>query len=91
MSTFEVTNVSTRGQIVIPSEIRQSLDIKSGTKLIVIQDGENILLKPIKIPKIAQFKKIFKMGDKITKDLGLKEEDIEKSIKRVREKNARRN
>lgn len=91
MSTFEVSNVSTRGQIVIPNGIRESLNLVAGTKVIVIQDGENILLKPIKKPSIEQFKKLLKMADSVRKELGLKESDIEKSIKRVRKKNASRN
>ena len=88
MSTFEVTNVSTRGQVVIPGKIRDSLNLKTGTKLIVIQDGDNILLKPIQKPKMAQFKELINMGDSIRKKLGLKESDINKAIKNVRKKNA---
>jgi antitoxin PrlF len=91
MDTFEVTNVSTRGQVVIPSEIREKLNLKTGTKLIVIQDGENILLKPLKKPRMIQFKEIIKRGDDIRKKLGLKEEDIAKAIKKVRKKSASRN
>ena len=87
MSTFEVTNVSTRGQVVIPSGIRTSLKLKTGAKLIVIQDGENILLKPLKMPRKAQFKELIKRGEQIRKKLGLKEKDIKKAIKYVRKKN----
>ena len=91
MSTFEVTNVSTRGQVVIPSYIRERLNLKTGAKLIVIQDGENILLKPLKMPKMAQFQALIKMGEEIRKELGLKQDDIKKAIKNVRKKNARSN
>jgi len=91
MSDFDFTNISTRGQIVIPNQIRESLNLKSGTKLIVIQDGENILLKPFKQPKLTQFKKLIELGDEIRKKLGLKENDIKRSIKKIRKKNAGRN
>jgi len=43
MNNFEVTNVSTKGQIVIPTSIREKLNLTPGVKIIVIQDGENIL------------------------------------------------
>ena len=65
------------------------MHLEPGTKLIVIQDGDNILLKPIKIPKKNQFEKIIALGDKVREEIGLKGKDIEEAIKNVRkEKNA---
>lgn len=87
---LEVTSVSSRGQVVIPNQIRQSLKLKSGSKLIVIQNGRNILLKPVELPKKEQFYQLVKLGEKVQKELGLSREDIEKSIKKVRKRNARR-
>ena len=91
MSILDVTSLSTKGQVVIPNEIRENMHLEPGTKLIVIQDGDNILLKPIKTPKKNQFEKIIALGDKVRKEIGLKEKDIEEAIKNVRkEKNAHR-
>ena len=91
MSILDVTSLSTIGQVVIPNEIRENMHLEPGTKLIVIQDGDNILLKPIKTPKKNQFEKIIALGDKVRKEIGLKEKDIEEAIKNVRkEKNAHR-
>ena len=87
MSILEVTSLSTKGQIVIPNEIREKMKLGPGSKLIIIQEGENILLKPIKTPKMNQFEKIIAIGDKFREELDLKEADIEKAIKEVR-KNA---
>ena len=41
------TIVTTKGQVVIPSEIRRKLNIKKGTKLYVEERGDEIVLKPI--------------------------------------------
>ena len=91
MSILDVTSLSTKGQVVIPNEIRENMHLEPGTKLIVIQDGDNILLKPIKTPKKIQFKKIIALGDKVREEIGLKGKDIEEAIKNVRkEKNAHR-
>jgi len=91
MSILNVTSVSTKGQVVIPNEIRENMHLEPGTKLIIIQDGDNILLKPIKIPKKKQFEKIIALGDKVREEIGLEEKDIEEAIKNVRkEKNAHR-
>ncbi len=84
MPFLEVTSLSTKGQIVIPINIREKLSLSPGTKLIVIQEGDNILLKPITTPKKEQFKKLITIGDKIRKKMKMKEEDIEKAIEEVR-------
>ena len=84
MPILEVTSLSTKGQIVIPKEIRKNLGLKPGTKLIVIQEKDNILLKPITLPKKEQFEKLILFGDKVRESLNLKESDIEKAIEEVR-------
>lgn len=86
MSILEVTSVSTRGQVVIPNDIRENMNLKPGTKMIIIQEGDNILLKPIKTPRMSQFDKIIALGDKARKELNLKESDVDKAIKNVRKK-----
>jgi len=41
------TYATTKGQIVIPSSLRRKYGIKVGTKILVYDDGERIILKPI--------------------------------------------
>ena len=43
----QITSVSTKGQFVIPSEMREALDIKPGTRIAVTQDGPRIVLEPV--------------------------------------------
>ena len=47
------------------------MHLEPGTKMIVIQDGDNILLKPIKAPRMGQIDKLIALGDKIRNELGL--------------------
>jgi antitoxin PrlF len=84
MSILEVTSLSTRGQVVIPNDIREKMKLEPGTKMIIIQEGDNILLKPIKVPKMSQFDKIIAIGDDVRNELNLKESDVEKAIQDVR-------
>ncbi|MBI9099562.1 MAG: AbrB/MazE/SpoVT family DNA-binding domain-containing protein [Spirochaetaceae bacterium] len=84
MSILEITSLSTRGQVVIPTDIRTKLKLEPGTKMIIVQDGDNILLKPIKAPKLNQFEKIIAIGDKVKSELDLNKNDIDKAIKEVR-------
>ncbi|MDZ4158327.1 MAG: AbrB/MazE/SpoVT family DNA-binding domain-containing protein [Anaerolineaceae bacterium] len=41
------TYATTKGQIVIPSTLRRKYGIKVGTKILVYDDGESIILKPV--------------------------------------------
>lgn len=90
MSNIEIASVSTRGQIVIPSDIRKSLNIETGTKMVVIQDGDNILMKPIQKPARSEFSQLIKEGNRIRKESDLTREDITQVIKDVRKSRARR-
>ena len=41
------TYATTKGQIVIPSKLRRKFGIKVGTKIVVEDNGDCIVLKPI--------------------------------------------
>jgi AbrB family looped-hinge helix DNA binding protein len=43
----QITTVSTKGQFVIPSEMRAALKIKPGTRICVTQEGSRIVLEPV--------------------------------------------
>ena len=53
MVEFEITRLSSKGQIVIPSSMRKGL--KEGEKIILIRDGDKIILK-----KASEMDKQFK-------------------------------
>ena len=89
MSVIEITSMSTKGQVVIPASMRKKLNIHGGSKLIVVQDGDNILLKPIEKPKDDEFDQIIQLADQIAKEIDLDEGDVMEAIKSSR--NAREN
>lgn len=41
------TQISTKGQVVIPAEIRDDMGLESGTRIAVERTSEGILLRPI--------------------------------------------
>jgi len=84
MSTVEITSVSSKGQLVIPLDIRNQLKITVGTKLFVMTDGENILLKPVEEPRMNTFNKLISQSRKIVKEKGLKKSDLAAIIKESR-------
>jgi len=42
-----VSNMTVKGQIVIPAKIRKKYGITAGTKIEIIDEGERIVLQPI--------------------------------------------
>ena len=42
---MEIISVSSRGQIVIPEEVRNHLKIKQGTKLVLLERDSTLILK----------------------------------------------
>jgi AbrB family looped-hinge helix DNA binding protein len=41
------TYATVKGQIVIPASLRRKYGIRNGTKIIILDNGESIVLKPI--------------------------------------------
>jgi AbrB family looped-hinge helix DNA binding protein len=81
-----ITAMSTRGQIVIPKKIRTALKLDTCTQFIVFSDNDNILLKPIKEPKLSDFEQLLNKAQKFASDNGMQETDIAEAIKSVRKK-----
>ncbi len=84
MSALEITSMSTKGQIVIPNDIRSALKVQAGSKFIVLTDGKNILLKPIEQPKIEVFNDLIDKSQKYVKKNSIKQSSLKSLIKKVR-------
>lgn len=84
MNTIEITSLSSKGQIVIPNIIRNQLHLNTGTKMMIMTDGNNILLKPIDIPAVDEFNDLILKSRKLKSSSKLKKNDMKKIIKKVR-------
>jgi AbrB family looped-hinge helix DNA binding protein len=54
------TYATTKGQIVIPAELRRKYGIKAGTKISVTDTGEAIVLKPINEESLKRLQGVLK-------------------------------
>ena len=63
---MSITKVSSKGQITIPKEIRDELDLKPGTRVILEAVGGQAILKPLETPS----KSMKGIGRKTKKQLG---------------------
>jgi AbrB family looped-hinge helix DNA binding protein len=55
-----ITHMSSKGQVLIPSEFRRSLGLKPGTSLAVYTNGSALLLKPLENPRANAFENLLK-------------------------------
>jgi len=81
---MEITSISTRGQVVIPQEIRKKLSIQEGEKFIVIGEDDTILLKKIEAPSFKGFEKLIKRTREFGK--GIKRSDVKQAVRNVRKR-----
>ena len=64
-----VVTASSRGQIVIPKEIRERLEIVPGKKLLIKAEGDHVIIKPLPNDPVDHFCGIFEGGSSLTKAL----------------------
>ena len=81
----KTTKVSSKGQVVIPLDVRQAAGMDTGDVLLVYGEKDTVMLKKIRRPNLKQeFLELFKRVNKKIKDLGLTEEDILRASEEVR-------
>lgn len=84
MGKIEVATMSSRGQIVIPLEIREQLGLKEGEKFIVIGEDDTLVLKKMAIPSFRNFNKLIEKTQRLVREKGITKKDLEAAIKRTR-------
>jgi AbrB family looped-hinge helix DNA binding protein len=76
----ELTRVSEKGQVVIPSSLRNSLRIKKSDKFLVFGDENTIVLKRVEQSVLEKsFDEIARPLRKAAKKLGLTRADLVKA------------
>jgi len=86
--TLETVKMSSKGQIVIPQDIREEIHVAEGTIFAVVGSKDTIILKKITTPSkeelIRDLGKIAKEGRKRAEKLGIKEADVPELVQKVR-------
>ena len=85
MQTLATTKMSSKGQVVIPEEIRKSLALESGTQFIVLGEDGVVVLKTISPPSVKEFDSVIRRARAQAKAAGMLPEDIAKAIKQSRQ------
>jgi len=84
MSLLATTRMSSKGQVVIPEDVRKSLNLKTGDQFVVIGRGDAVILKTISAPAFEEFTDMLDEAQKQAKTAGLKKSDLARIIGDVR-------
>lgn len=84
MSDVATTRLSSKGQVVIPEEIRTRLGLKTGVEFVVVGDRDTVILKTIQTPSMDQFEELLGKARRAAKAAKLKQADISAAIKAAR-------
>ncbi len=78
---IEMGTMSSRGQIVIPTDIREGMGLKEGSKVLFVMSDDSLLIKRVNMQTFAEITKPLKEA---VKKSGLKESDIPDMIHQMR-------
>ena len=84
MESFATTRMSSKGQVVIPEEIRDKLGLKAGTQFVVVGNRDVVILKAISAPSVREFNDLIGQVRQEARRAGLKRSDIEAAVAKVR-------
>lgn len=87
MSDISTTKMSSKGQVVIPEEIRNRLDLKPGSQFVVIGEKDTVVLKVITAPSMADFDGLIAQARRNARLARMKRSDITAAVTESRKRN----
>ena len=86
MPTVSTTKMSSKGQVVIPENIRKKLKLKTGAQFVVVGDKDVIIFKNISPPAMDEFDELIADARKKAKQVGMRKSDISDAVREARGK-----
>ena len=82
---LELTRLSQKGQVVIPTEVRRKMGLKEGTKFLVVGLEDIIVLRRLQLSEEKlKLKKLLAEARSSAKTQGLSDKEIERLVQAVR-------
>ena len=72
--------MSSKGQVVIPEEIREKLGLVPGTQFVVVGDRDVVILKALAPPSLSEFDGLIGEARRQAKQAKMKRSDIQKAV-----------
>jgi len=84
MQTLATTRMSSKGQVVIPEDVRTRLGLETGAQFVVVGEDDVVILKTIHRPSMAEFDDLIREAKRQARASGMKRADVAKAVSRVR-------
>jgi AbrB family looped-hinge helix DNA binding protein len=84
MPNVATTKMSSKGQVVIPEDIRKQLKLKAGSQFVVVGKDDVVILKSIAPPVMGKFDALIAAARKQAKQGKMKQADVGAAIAKVR-------
>lgn len=84
MATMATSKMSSKGQVVIPEEIRKRLGLKAGDQFVVLGEKDTVILKAIYQPSLDEFDGLIAEARRQAREAGFKRSDISAAVAKVR-------
>ena len=84
MANLATTKMTSRGQVVIPEDIRKRLNLKVGAQFVVVGEKDVVIFKSIAQPSMTEFDTLIAEARRQAKEAGLKRSDVNAAIAKAR-------
>ena len=85
-ATVSTTKMSSKGQVVIPEQIREQLSLEAGSQFVVVGDKDVVILKRVTAPALNEFDNLIRQARSQARSVGLKKSDIGRAVQQARSK-----
>ena len=84
MLNIATTKLSSKGQVVIPEDVRKELGLEPGAQFVVMGEGDLVILKKIEAPDRSEFRALAKKVRSQARKAGMKRSDVKKAVRTAR-------
>ena len=84
MSDVATTRLSSKGQVVIPEEVRIALGLEPGVRFLVMSEGDIVILKRIDAPDRSEVRALAAAARRRAKRAGVRPADVRRAVRDVR-------
>lgn len=86
MGKLATTKMSSKGQVVIPEDIRKEMGLRTGTQFLVVGGRDVVILKEITQPSRADFDDLIAEARRQACRTGIKRSDVKSAIRAGRKR-----
>lgn len=84
MGIVATTRMSSKGQVVIPEDVRKALGLEAGAQFVVMGDGDTVVLKRIAAPAKSELRAMIGKVRSHARRAGIRPSDVKGAIQRAR-------